>query len=128
MWRLIDLFSNHDVFPAQQLAARALPRLPAWAAEVRQRLDGNRALAAEFLAGRDELAVAMPRHGTIFFPRLLRGDVETLCTRLVARDGAVVPGRFFEAPDHFRIGIGMSPDILRGGLLRLGQALDELSR
>jgi aspartate/methionine/tyrosine aminotransferase len=127
MWRLNDLFSNHDVFPAQQLAARALSRLAAWSAEVRQRLDGNRALVAEFLAGRAELAVALPRHGTILFPRLRGGDVERLCARLVARDSAVVPGRFFEAPDHFRIGIGMSPEILRGGLLRLGQALDDLS-
>jgi aspartate/methionine/tyrosine aminotransferase len=128
MWRLNDLFANHDVFPAQQLAARALAHLPTWRAEVRRHLDDNRRLVLDFIAGRRELAVVPPRHGTILFPRLLHGDVEALCTRLVARDGAVVPGRFFEAPSHFRIGLGMAPDILRGGLERLGAALDEVAR
>jgi aspartate/methionine/tyrosine aminotransferase len=39
----------------------------------------------------------------------------------------VVPGRFFEMPDHFRIGIGCDAEVLKGGLERLGAALDELS-
>jgi aspartate/methionine/tyrosine aminotransferase len=127
MWRLDDLFSNHDAFPALQLSVVALSRLGAWRMEVRQRLDAHRVLVEEFVAGRDELEVVRPRHGTILFPRLVGGDaaVAALCARLRARDGGVVPGHFFEAPGHFRIGIGVAPEILRGGLERLGQALDE---
>jgi aspartate/methionine/tyrosine aminotransferase len=38
----------------------------------------------------------------------------------------VVPGRFFEMPDYFRIGIGCDTEMLESGLSRLGAALDEL--
>jgi aspartate/methionine/tyrosine aminotransferase len=40
----------------------------------------------------------------------------------------VVPGRFFGMPDHLRIGLGVEPAAFRGGLERLGRAVDELSR
>jgi aspartate/methionine/tyrosine aminotransferase len=126
IWRLDDLFANHVPFIALQLSALALPRLLAWRAEVRQQLDAHRALVDAFVAGRDELSVVRPRHGTICFPRLVRGDVDALCARLAALGGGVVPGRFFDAPAHFRLGMGMKTEILRGGLARLGQALDEL--
>jgi aspartate/methionine/tyrosine aminotransferase len=35
----------------------------------------------------------------------------------------VVPGRFFEMPDHFRLGIGADTVILKEGLQRLKRAL-----
>jgi aspartate/methionine/tyrosine aminotransferase len=38
-------------------------------------------------------------------------------------DTGVVPGRFFEAPAHFRIALGGKPEILNEGLSRLGEAL-----
>jgi bifunctional pyridoxal-dependent enzyme with beta-cystathionase and maltose regulon repressor activities len=38
----------------------------------------------------------------------------------------VVPGEFFEMPDHIRLGIGCDSEMLEGGLKRLGSALDEL--
>jgi hypothetical protein len=37
-----------------------------------------------------------------------------------------VPGRFFQAPSHFRVGFGGATEPLRGGLHALGVALDEL--
>jgi len=40
---------------------------------------------------------------------------------------SVVPGRFFEAPEHFRLGVGGDTAILREGLSRIGAALDELA-
>jgi aspartate/methionine/tyrosine aminotransferase len=41
---------------------------------------------------------------------------------------SVVPGRFFEMPEHIRIGFGCETEILAGGLERLGAALDELRK
>jgi hypothetical protein len=38
---------------------------------------------------------------------------------------SVVPGKFFEMPRHFRLGIGGETEELRAGLERLGAALDE---
>jgi len=39
----------------------------------------------------------------------------------------VVPGRFFEMPEHFRIGVGGKTEDVREGLARIGTALDELA-
>ena len=36
---------------------------------------------------------------------------------------SVVPGEFFEQPQHFRIGFGGTTETVRGGLDRLGAAL-----
>ena len=48
---------------------------------------------------------------------LLREEYET----------SVVPGKFFEMPDHIRIGIGCDSTMLAGGVQRLSIALDELN-
>jgi hypothetical protein len=51
-----------------------------------------------------------------------------LCALLREKyETTVVPGHFFEMPDHFRIGIGCASEALEGGLERLGAALDELT-
>ena len=42
-------------------------------------------------------------------------------------DTSVVPGRFFDEPEHVRIGLGGPPDDLEEGLRRLGMALDDLA-
>jgi aspartate/methionine/tyrosine aminotransferase len=128
LWRLTELFTNHDPFATMQLATQALERVPAWRREVQALLFANHALVNRFLDGRDDLETVRPGYGTLFFPRLVRGSVDALCARLSARESAVVPGSFFDAPDHFRIGVGLSPEILQGGLERLEQALDELAR
>jgi aspartate/methionine/tyrosine aminotransferase len=39
---------------------------------------------------------------------------------------SVVPGRFFEMPEHFRLGFAGDTNVLESGLERLGAALDEL--
>jgi hypothetical protein len=125
IWRLDDLFANHTPFVGLQLSALALPRLPALRAQARAHLDAHWLLVDDFLASRAELAVTRPRHGTIVFPRLVRGDVDALCARLFALGGGVVPGRFFDAPAHFRLGLGVKTPVLQGGLQRLAQALDD---
>jgi len=58
---------------------------------------------------------------------LLKGRVENLCDLLTKKyDTAVVPGRFFESPQHFRIGMCAEPQLFSEGVRRLGAALDEL--
>ena len=66
-------------------------------------------------------------HGITAFPRWLGGDAQRLDDRLRERyDTAVVPGRWFEMPDHFRIGFGLPTDDFEEALGRLGSALDDL--
>jgi aspartate/methionine/tyrosine aminotransferase len=127
LWRLGDLYDNHGVHPGQRLSAVALANLPHLRARARALLDANRPLVDELIAGRAELDAPPTPHGTIVFPRLDGGEVDALCALLRDRyDTSVVPGRFFEMPDRFRIGIGCDTELLAEGLVRLAAALDQL--
>jgi aspartate/methionine/tyrosine aminotransferase len=89
-------------------------------------LEANRPLLASFLRAREDLEWAEQEYGTVVFPRVLHTDVEKLCALLADKyETSVVPGRFFEMPDHIRIGVGCETDVLREGLERLAVALDE---
>ena len=53
------------------------------------------------------------------------GNVDAFCERLSEKyETAIVPGRFFEMPQHVRIGICCEPENFTAGLERLGTALD----
>ena len=81
----------------------------------------------QFLDSRKDLAVVCPPAGTIVFPRLLTGAVDRLCALLREKyETTVVPGKFFEMPEHFRLGIGGETEMTCEGLNRLAAALDEL--
>ncbi|MEA3060667.1 MAG: hypothetical protein QOJ94_448 [Sphingomonadales bacterium] len=125
MWRLNEMFAVAQAHPAERLSCIALERLDEVAAGTRERLERNRALANAFFAGRSDLACAPTRHGITAFPRLIQGDPEALDDLLRDRfDASIVPGRWFEAPDRFRIGIGGPTELVEEGLRRLGAGLD----
>jgi aspartate/methionine/tyrosine aminotransferase len=127
MWRINDLFGSTAAHPAELLSVIALDHLDAIAARARAILATNHLLLERFLDARHDLATARPDGGTVTFPRLAGGRVEALCRLLRDRyETSVVPGHFFEMPDHFRIGIGGETEMVEEGLLRLGRALDEL--
>jgi aspartate/methionine/tyrosine aminotransferase len=128
MWRMTELFNNIGVHAAERMSLAALRNLDAIARRSRTLLDANAAALNAFYAARPELEAVPHVHGTVSFPRVRTGDAETLCDLLTNRyETAVVPGRFFGAPDHLRIGLGVDPATFRGGLDQLGRALDELS-
>ncbi|WP_420125486.1 aminotransferase class I/II-fold pyridoxal phosphate-dependent enzyme [Longimicrobium sp.] len=128
MWRMTELFNNIGVHVAERMSVIAFQNLDAIARRSRAVLDANAAALNAFYAARPELD-AMPRvHGTVSFPRLRGEDADALCTVLVDRyDTAVVPGRFFGAPGHIRIGLGVDPTTFAEGLNRVSRALEELS-
>jgi hypothetical protein len=123
MWRLNDLFGVIPAHPAERLSVIALEKLPQIAARTRALLDRNREIFNRFLASCPELQAPPMQFGTVAFPRLLRGTVDALCTRLRERDTSVVPGRFFGMEEHFRLGICCETSILEEGLARLGAAI-----
>jgi aspartate/methionine/tyrosine aminotransferase len=128
IWRLNDLFSSTPVHAAERLSVIALRHLDLPAARARRLLEANRPLLTSFVRSRDDLDWAEQKYGTVAFPRVLGIDVEKLCALLVDKyETSVVPGRFFEMPECIRIGVGCETDILREGLERLGNALDQLS-
>lgn len=127
-WRLTELFNNIGVHAAERLSLVAFQNLAAIARRSRTLLDANGAALNDFYAAHPDLFAAPPHtHGTVSFPRLLAGDVDALCERLMARyETAVVPGRFFGMADHLRIGLGVEPAMFREGLERLGRAAGSL--
>jgi aspartate/methionine/tyrosine aminotransferase len=127
LWRLNDLFGVNAPHAVERLAVIAFKELGAIRERARRLLSANRPLLRGFLESRDDLEVVRPPWGTTTFPRLRRGSVEDLAARLrSAYETSIVPGRFFGAGQHFRIGIGGETSMVREGLLRLGKALDEL--
>jgi aspartate/methionine/tyrosine aminotransferase len=127
IWHLNDRFGNIPAHMAELASVIAIGELPRIAKYVRARLDANRAALWKFLDRREDLEVFRPPFGTVVFPRLKSGKVEALCELLRSKyETTVVPGKFFDMPDHFRVGIGGDLEPLEEGLRRLGLALDEL--
>ncbi len=126
MWRLNDLFAASPVHPGELLSVVALDQLGKIDARARTLLDSNRKALDAFFSGRSDVDGFRGPWGTVSFPRLKSGDVDAFCEFLRARyETSVVPGRFFEMPDHFRIGIGGDPTMTAEALHRLARALDD---
>lgn len=125
--RLVDLFFVFMPHPAERMAARALDRTAEIMNILRPRLERNLRLVSDFVAAHPELSWTQPDGGTVAFVRLARGSVDDLEQRLAAMDTAVAPGRFFGAPDCFRLGMGMPSEVLAEGLRRLSAALSASS-
>jgi aspartate/methionine/tyrosine aminotransferase len=127
MWRLNDLFGVNQAHPAERLACIAFDRLDEVVGDIPAMLDKNRSVFNDMLAKRDDLACEAAVHGITAFPRWSGGDTDRLDTRLREQyDTAVVPGRWFEMPGHFRLGFGLPTNEFEEALNRLGAALDDL--
>jgi aspartate/methionine/tyrosine aminotransferase len=108
----------------ERLAVAAFGQVDRLIARANAILEANRRIVRAFLDQHEELAT-VESVGTVIFPRLqgvvdagpfvdrLRDEFET----------AVVPGRFFEAPSHFRVGFGGPTATVEQGLARLSAAL-----
>ena len=129
MWLLNDLFASTPVHAGERLSVVALQQLAEIGERSKELLDRNRPLLNDFLDTREDLEVIRPKFGTVMFPRVRRESADELCRLLREKyETSVVPGRFFEMPAHFRIGIAGDTDVLKEGLERLGKALNETIR
>jgi aspartate/methionine/tyrosine aminotransferase len=130
MWETKNLFGVDDAHVAERLGLVALRERDRLLARCRAVLDANRRVWNAFLADRRaDLDIAPSELGTTVFPRVRHGTGDELERRL--RDDyetSVVPGRFFGAPGHVRVGLTGPPDEFPEGLSRLGRALDDLRR
>ncbi len=128
MWRLNDLFGVIPPHAAERLSVIALEHLDQIAAHARALLQTNRGLLDRFLDSRQDLLSVRPEAGTIVFPQLAGGHVDSFCQLLHNKyQTSIAPGRFFETPQHFRLGIGGETQIVAEGLERLSAALDEFA-
>ena len=127
MWRVNDLFGVNQAHPAERLACIAFDNIDAVVGDRPDLLLRNREAFNAFVERRDDLDCMKAEHGITAFPRWAGGDTERLDDRLHEEfDAAVVPGRWFEMPDHFRIGFGYPAEHFDEGLKRLGAGLESL--
>ena len=124
MCRLNDLYSATPVHPGELLSVVAFEHLGLLRERARRIVEADRNLLRDFLKQQSSLSAVSTEWGTTSFPRLLSGNADSFLRRLRTEfDTSAVPGRFFEMPDHFRIGMGVNTEMFAEGLNRIGRGL-----
>jgi hypothetical protein len=112
----------------EAIASVVVDHLAVFEAHWRAVLAGNRPLLQEHLGpllDRGLLRGDVLPEGCVCFPEVMgAAQTEGLTRELAQVEGVhVVPGRFFQAPGHIRIGFGGEPARLAEGLRRLAEGL-----
>jgi len=129
MWQIVDFTYGSPVHPAERLGVIALENLDRIRDRARLLLETNRSLVNAFLASHAEFECEPSRFGTTVFPRMRSGCAADFVNTLRDEfETSVVPGDFFEQPQHFRIGFCGTTETVRGGLERLSTALESFRR
>lgn len=129
MRRVIDHVHVEHVYISEQIARHALNGMDQIYAYHQPRIEKNVALMKDFIRSEKGLTWVEPDGGIVCFPRLENeSNADRFCAHLrSAYETAVVPGKFFEAPRHFRLAFGVSTDILEKGLANISRTLKDLS-
>ena len=124
MCRLNDMFAATPVHPGELLSVAAFEHLDLLRDRARRVVEADRKLLGEFLAAHPGLCAPRTQWGTTCFLRLPDGNADRFLEKLRTEyETSAVPGRFFEMPNHFRIGMGVNSEIFAEGLRRLSAAL-----
>ncbi len=122
--RILDHVTGDAPIPARAIAAKALVKWDAIVARARTIARTNRALVEGFLSARKDVTWTPPVGGVHALLKVAEGA--GFPERALAAEGLlVVPGRFFEAPEYFRIGWGGPGDKVADALAAFGRALDK---
>jgi hypothetical protein len=124
MYQLNNVFGSVGVYPGELLSVAAFQHLDAIRERARVVVEADRVLLAEFLDATAGVSAVRTEWGTTAFLRMKNGGVEEFLERLRTEyETSAVPGRFFEMPEHFRVGMGVDTEMFREGLRRMGMAL-----
>jgi hypothetical protein len=124
MRRLNDLYSATPVHPGELLSVVAFRHLDLLRERARRIVEADRKLLRDFLKQESTVSAVETNWGTTSFVHLKNRNVDAFLGRLRSEfDTSAVPGRFFEMPDHFRIGMGMNTETFAEGLNRISRAL-----
>jgi len=124
--RVRDVLDGVGSIPAEILGVLAFQQLDSLLERARGVLGPGQVVMQDFMASRPDLEWIRPIGGAVAFPRL-RGvaDAEPFVEMAADQfDVGVTPGRFFGAPEHFRVAVAGERSVLEGGLEALGKALD----
>jgi len=124
MKRLNDLYSATPVYPGELLSLCAFQHLNLLREGARLIVDADRKLLRDFLTKQSAISAVWTDWGTTSFVKLRDGSADIFLERLRSEfDTSAVPGRFFEMPDHFRIGMGVNTEMFAEGLNRIERVL-----
>jgi aspartate/methionine/tyrosine aminotransferase len=126
MRRLMDLVSVEGVYIGEQVSAQAFSQLDSLRALSRPFIESNFALVKDFISAEKKLSWVAPAAGIVAFPRIEAGLDGARLARILRDeyDTSIVPGHFFEEPDHFRLGFGVPAEVLEQGLDNIRKALE----
>jgi aspartate/methionine/tyrosine aminotransferase len=124
MRRLNDLYSATPVFPGELLSVAAFQHLDLLRERARRIVEADRNVLRGFLAQQSGVSAVETKWGTTAFLRLPNKNADAFLERLRSEfDTSAVPGRFFEMPSHFRVGMGVNSEMFSEGLNRIRRAL-----
>ncbi len=124
MRRLNDLYGATPVHPGELLSVIAFQHLDVLRERARRILEADRKLLRDFLKQESAVSAVETKWGTTSFIHLGHGNADAFLERLRSKfETSAVPGRFFEMPDHFRIGMGVNTEMFAEGLNRISRAL-----
>jgi aspartate/methionine/tyrosine aminotransferase len=127
MRRLNDLYAATAVYPGELLSVLAFEHLDLLRERGRRIIEADRKLLHDFFAGQPTISAVQTDWGTTSFVRLGNGNADSFLERLrMEFKTSAVPGRFFEMPDYFRIGMGVNTEMFAEGLNRIDRALANL--
>ena len=126
MRNLNDLYSATPVYPGQLLAVAVFKQLNRLREKARRIVEADRKLLRDFLVKQSGVSAVCTDWGTTSFVQLEQGNANDFLKRLRTKfETSAVPGRFFEMPDHFRVGMGVNTEMFVEGLKRIARALIE---
>jgi aspartate/methionine/tyrosine aminotransferase len=116
--RVRDVVDGGGSIVSERLGVLAFSQLERLIDRARGLLAVNGEMVRSALGGQDLLEWVDPAGGTVVFPRIAGvPDATNFVHRLLTeRQTAVVPGRLFESPSHFRLGYGGTTETVRRGL------------
>jgi aspartate/methionine/tyrosine aminotransferase len=125
-----DFMEAGGSVPSDGLALAAFRQLDRLEARARALVEPNLELVRGFLAENAEwLDCVLPPRTLMAFPRLRReDDAQPLHDWLRTRETSIVPGRFFDYPDHFRLGFAVRTEDVAAGLGHLADYFASFSR
>jgi aspartate/methionine/tyrosine aminotransferase len=125
MRSIIDHTTVEGVYIGEVIATEAFKLLESIKKKNESRIKKNKAMIKDFISGEKNLSWVEPSGGVVCFPRIETGLSGDLFAEALLKeyDTAVVPGRFFEEPKHFRLGYGIPSDILERSLENISRVL-----
>ena len=120
-----DIVDGSGPFVAERLALTAFESIDRLRRRARAILETNFTALTEMVEAHPRLEWIAPAAGTTAFPRVKDlDDTSEFADRLLTEfDTAVVPGRFFQAPQHIRVSFGGTSTMVKEALARLDRAL-----